>query len=36
MDEEPVPRTRVCEACGMGMLLSCAREALPGRRAPRS
>ncbi len=23
-------RTRVCQACGMGMLLSCAREALPG------
>jgi hypothetical protein len=25
-----VSRTRVCVACGMGMLLSCAREALPG------
>ena len=23
-------RTRVCETCGMGLLLSCAREALPG------
>lgn len=23
-------RTRVCESCGMGVLLSCAREALPG------
>ena len=23
-------RTRVCETCGMGVLLSCAREALPG------
>ena len=29
-DQEPVTRTRVCAACGMGMLLSCAREALPG------
>ena len=29
-DDEPVSRTRVCEGCGMGMLLSCAREALPG------
>ena len=27
---EGVPRTRVCETCGMGVLLSCAREALPG------
>lgn len=23
-------RTRVCKTCGMGMVLSCAREALPG------
>ena len=29
-DEEAAPPTRVCQACGMGMLLSCAREALPG------
>lgn len=29
-DEEAGPRTRVCQACGMGLLLSCAREALPG------
>jgi hypothetical protein len=28
--ELPPSRTRVCQACGMGMLLSCAREALPG------
>jgi hypothetical protein len=28
--ESGPPRTRVCAACGMGMLLSCAREALPG------
>ena len=27
---EAFPRTRVCQTCGMGMLLSCAREALPG------
>lgn len=29
-DGEAFPRTRVCQSCGMGMLLSCAREALPG------
>lgn len=29
-DEEGPSRTRVCAVCGMGMLLSCAREALPG------
>jgi len=29
-DDEGLPPTRVCQACGMGMLLSCAREALPG------
>jgi hypothetical protein len=27
---ETMMSTRVCQACGMGMLLSCAREALPG------
>jgi len=27
---EGVPRARVCAVCGMGMLLGCAREALPG------
>lgn len=26
----PVVRGRVCERCGMGMLLTCSREALPG------
>ena len=26
----PLRERRVCEACGMGVLLSCAREALPG------
>jgi hypothetical protein len=29
-DEVSLSRTRVCQVCGMGMLLSCAREALPG------
>ncbi len=29
-DQEPFRRRRVCAACGMGMLLSCARESLPG------
>ena len=29
-DERPLPQTRVCEGCGMGMLLSCVRAALPG------
>jgi len=33
MDESPLSRARVCEACGMGVLLSCTREALPGARA---
>jgi hypothetical protein len=28
--DDGTPPTRVCAACGMGMLLSCAREALPG------
>jgi PAS domain-containing protein len=27
---EPLRATRVCATCGMGMLLSCARQALPG------
>lgn len=30
LEEETISRTRVCQLCGMGMLLSCAREALPG------
>lgn len=29
-DDDAIARTRVCAVCGMGMLLSCAREALPG------
>ena len=29
-NQQPIARTRVCASCGMGMLLSCAREALPG------
>lgn len=29
-DAGSIARTRVCQVCGMGMLLSCAREALPG------
>lgn len=29
-DERPMSQTRVCEACGMGMLLRCVRDALPG------
>ncbi len=29
-NQHPMARTRVCATCGMGMLLSCAREALPG------
>jgi hypothetical protein len=36
--EEPpgraMPRRRVCQRCGMGMVLSCPREALPGDAAP--
>lgn len=32
-DESPLKQGRVCEACGMGVLLSCTREALPGARA---
>jgi hypothetical protein len=31
--ESPLSRARVCNACGMGVLLSCTREALPGARA---
>lgn len=27
---DPFSRARVCEECGMGLLLSCARDALPG------
>jgi PAS domain-containing protein len=29
-ESEPLKATRVCTVCGMGMLLSCARQALPG------
>jgi hypothetical protein len=29
----PLSQARVCDACGMGVLLSCTREALPGARA---
>ncbi len=29
-DDHSRPPPRVCQACGMGLLLSCAREALPG------
>jgi hypothetical protein len=29
----PDPRRRVCERCGMGMLLTCARDAHPGEAA---
>jgi len=32
-DESPLTQARVCAACGMGVLLSCTREALPGARA---
>ena len=32
-DESPLSQARVCDACGMGVLLSCTREALPGARA---
>ncbi len=32
-DEGPLSQARVCDACGMGVLLSCTREALPGARA---
>jgi hypothetical protein len=28
--KRPQPRNRVCDRCGMGMMLSCARDALPG------
>jgi hypothetical protein len=31
--EDARERSRVCEACGMGMLLSCERGAVPGARA---
>ncbi len=31
--DSPMARTRVCQVCGMGVLLSCARAALPGARA---
>ena len=33
VDESPLSAPRVCETCGMGVLLSCTREALPGARA---
>ena len=33
MDESPPSHSRVCDVCGMGVLLSCTREALPGARA---
>lgn len=33
IDGSPLSHARVCEACGMGVLLSCTREALPGARA---
>jgi len=29
----PEPRRRVCERCGMGMVLTCPRDALPGEAA---
>lgn len=32
-DDSPLTQARVCDACGMGVLLSCTREALPGARA---
>ena len=32
-DESPPSQGRVCDVCGMGVLLSCTREALPGARA---
>jgi hypothetical protein len=32
-DVGPLSQARVCDACGMGVLLSCTREALPGARA---
>lgn len=32
-DASPLSQARVCDACGMGVLLSCTREALPGARA---
>lgn len=32
-EDSPLSQARVCEACGMGVLLSCTREALPGARA---
>ena len=28
--ERPLTQPRVCDACGMGMLLGCVRQALPG------
>jgi hypothetical protein len=31
--KRPYLRGRVCDRCGMGMMLSCAREALPGEAA---
>src|SRR4051794_32031246 len=30
---EPFRRERVCRSCGMGLMLSCARDVLPGARA---
>ena len=31
--QRPDPRGRVCDRCGMGMLLTCSRDALPGEAA---
>ena len=33
LEEGPLSQPRVCDSCGMGVLLSCTREALPGARA---
>ena len=33
LEEGPLSQARVCDVCGMGVLLSCTREALPGARA---
>lgn len=33
LGERPLVERRVCQACGMGMLLRCMRAALPGARA---
>ena len=30
---EPIRRERVCRQCGMGLMLSCSRDVLPGARA---